>query len=79
MLREADLVLALSPRRITELQKRYGTLSHKVYTLPRYASGAPGEDGIADPSGQTMTAYRASVHQLLDHIDNLVDALRKTE
>jgi protein-tyrosine phosphatase len=79
MLREADLVLALSPRHTAELQRRYCGLSHKIHTLPRYASGAPGEDGVADPYGQTMTAYRASVHQLVGYIDGLVEALRKTE
>jgi protein-tyrosine phosphatase len=78
MLREADLVLALSPRHIAELRKRYGSLSHKVYTLPGYASGAPGEDGISDPYGQAMTAYRASVYQLVGYIDSLVETLRKT-
>jgi protein-tyrosine phosphatase len=78
MLREADLVLALSPRHMANLQERYGSLSHKVHTLPHYASGAPGEDGISDPYGQAMTAYRASVHQLVGYIDSLVEALRKT-
>jgi protein-tyrosine phosphatase len=79
MLREADLVLVLSPRHMAWLRKSYGSLSHKVHTLPRYASGAPGEDGISDPYGQAMTAYRASVHQLLGYIDSLVEALRETE
>jgi protein-tyrosine phosphatase len=79
MLRKADLVLALSPRHVAKLQKHYGGLSHKVHTLPQYASGAPGEDGIPDPYGQTMTAFRASVHQLVGYIDSLVEALRKTE
>jgi protein-tyrosine phosphatase len=78
ILREADLVLALSPRHIAQLRKRYGSLSHNVYTLPQYASGAPGEDGISDPYGQAMTAYRASVYQLVGYIDSLVEALRKT-
>jgi protein-tyrosine phosphatase len=78
MLREADLVLALGPRHMAQLQEHYGSLSYKVHTLPQYASGAPGEDGISDPYGQTMTSYRASVHQLVGYIDSLVEALRKT-
>ena len=78
MLREADLVLALSPRHMAQLRERYGSLSHKVHTLAQYASGAPAEDGISDPYGQAMTAYRASVYQLVGYIDSLVEALRKT-
>ena len=77
MLREADLVLAMSPRHMAQLRERYGSLSHKVQTLPRYASGAPGEDGISDPYGQAMTAYRASLYQLVGYIDSLVGVLRK--
>ena len=78
MLREADLVLAMSPRHMAQLQERYGPLSHKVHTLARYASGAPGEDGISDPYGQAMTAYRASLYQLVGYLDSLVGVLRKT-
>jgi protein-tyrosine phosphatase len=77
MLREADLVLAMSPRHMAQLQEHYGSLSHKVHTLPRYASGVPGEDGISDPYGQAMTSYRACVHQLVGYIDSLVEALRQ--
>jgi hypothetical protein len=33
---------------------------------------------ISDTYGQAMTAYRASVYQLVDYIDSLVDALSKT-
>ena len=77
MLREADLVLAMTPRHMAQLRERYGSLSYKVHTLPRYASGAPGEDGISDPYGQAMTAYRASLYQLVGYIDSLVGILRK--
>src|SRR3712207_267917 len=78
MLKEADLVLAMSPRHVVQLRERYGSLSYKVHTLLRYASGAPGDDGISDPYGQAMTAYRASLYQLVGYIDSLVETLRKT-
>ena len=78
VLREADLVLTLSPQHMAQLRKRYSSLSHKIHTLPEYVSGTPGDDSISDPYGQAMTAYRASVYQLVGYIDSLVEALRKT-
>jgi protein-tyrosine phosphatase len=78
MLREADVVLTLSPQHMAQLRKHYGNLSHKVHTLPEYTSGTPGDDGISDPYGHAMTAYRASLYQLVGHIDSLVETLRKT-
>src|ERR687894_1383855 len=77
MLGEADLVLAMGPRHVATLRRRFGDLSERVYTLPEYALGAPSEEGIPDPYGQTMTAFRASVRQLLEHIEGLVKRLER--
>ncbi len=57
--------------------RRFGLLPDKVYTLPEYALGAPSEEGIPDPYGLTMTAFRASVRQLLDCVDGLVERLER--
>lgn len=77
MLREADLILAMSPRQVAALRRRFGVLPDRVYTLPEYALGAPPEEGIPDPYGLTMTAFRASVRQLLECVDGLVGRLER--
>lgn len=77
MLREADLVLAMSPRQVAALSRRFGTPLTRVYALPEYALGAPPEEGIPDPYGHTMTAFRASVRQLLECVDGLVGRLKR--
>ncbi len=78
MLEEADLVLAMSPRHVAALHQNFGSLlDDKLYTLPEYSSGVPSEEGIPDPYGHTITAYRASVRQLLEHIEGLVKRLER--
>ena len=77
MLEEADLVLGMGPRHVATLRRRFGGLSERVYTLPEYALGAPPEEGIPDPYGQTMTAFRASVRQLLEYTEALVGRLER--
>jgi protein-tyrosine phosphatase len=77
MLREAGLVLAMSPRQVAALRQRFGALSNRVYTLPEYALGAPPQEGIPDPYGLTMTAFRASVRQLLECVEGLVERLER--
>ena len=77
MLEEADLVLGMGPRHVATLRRRFGDLSERVYTLPEYALGAPPEEGIPDPYGQTMTAFRASVCQLLEYTEGLVGRLER--
>ena len=77
MLGEVDLVLAMGPQHVATLRRRFGGLTQRVYALPEYALGAPPEEGIPDPYGQTMTAFRASVRQLLEHIEGLVKRLER--
>ena len=77
MLGEADLVLGMGPRHVAALRRRFGDLSERVYTVPEYALGAPPEEGIPDPYGQTMTAFRASVRQLLEYTEGLVKRLER--
>ena len=79
MLEESDVVLTMNPRHAAELRRRFGSLSEKVYTLQEYTTGAPGEEGIPDPHGHTMPAYRASVRQLLEYIGKLVERLEREE
>lgn len=77
MLGEADLVLAMSARQVETLRRRFGLPPGEVYTLPEYALGTSSEEGIPDPYGHTMTAFRASVRQLLDCVEGLVERLKR--
>jgi protein-tyrosine-phosphatase len=77
MLEEADLVLTMGPRHSATLHKHFGELPGKVYTLPEYTTGVSSEEGIPDPYGHTMTAYRASVRQLLEYIEGVVGRLER--
>jgi protein-tyrosine phosphatase len=76
MLEEADLVLTMGPWHTAKLRKDFGD-SSKVRTLPEYASGVSSEEGIPDPYGGPMVAYRASARQLFGLVDLLVDRLAK--
>ncbi len=75
MLEEADLVLAMSPQHVIELRRLFGSLPNNVHTLPEYTANVSGEHEISDPYGHSMAAYRASVRQLLEHIERLLDRL----
>ena len=77
MLEGADLVLAMGPRQVAALRRDFGGLSGKVHALPAYAVGAPDEEGIPDPYGHTMTAFRASLRQLLEHVERVVERLER--
>ena len=78
MLEEAELVLVMGPRHVATLQGRFKDLQQgKVYALPEYALGASAEEGIPDPYGYTMTAYRASVRQLLECVGGVVKRLER--
>ncbi len=75
MIEEADLMLTMTPRHIAELRRLFGNLPREVYTLLEYATGTSSEEGISDPYGNTMTAYRACVRQLLEGVSRVVDGL----
>jgi protein-tyrosine-phosphatase len=78
MLEEADLVLAMSPRHVAALNRNFKNLSdNKLYTLPEYASGVSSEEEIPDPYGHTITAYRASVRQLLEYVEGVIERLER--
>jgi protein-tyrosine-phosphatase len=78
MLEEANLVLAMSPRHVAALNERFGNLSdNKLHTLPEYAISVPCAEGIPDPYGHTITAYRASVRQLLECVEGVIERLKR--
>ena len=51
-------------------------MDDKLHTLPEYASGVPSEEGIPDPYGHTIAAYRASVRQLLECEESVIERLK---
>lgn len=72
MIEASDLVLAMSPKHVTEL-RRLSDRADKIYTLPEYATGAADKEGIPDPYGSPIIAYRASVRQLFEYVERTVD------
>lgn len=78
MLEGADLVLAMSPRHVEKLLGLSATSSGKIHTLPGYVGGGglAAEEGIPDPYGHSMAAYRASVRQIFGYVDLLVARLK---
>jgi protein-tyrosine phosphatase len=77
MLEEADLVLAMAPQHVAELRQLFEGFSHKVHTLPEYSSGVSGEEGITDPYGSSMVAYRASARQISEYTSLVVEDLKQ--
>jgi protein-tyrosine-phosphatase len=77
MLEGADLVLAMTPRHVEKLLGLSAASSGKIHILPDYvgASARMGE-GIPDPYGYSMAAYRASVRQIFECVDLLVARLK---
>lgn len=72
MLEAADLVLAMTPDHADILRRLSPPASDRVHTLVAFADGAAEGEGIPDPYGQSMTAHRASVRQLLGYLGRVV-------
>ena len=75
ILQESDLVLTMGLWHIEELRRVPGGSLREVYTLLKYVSSISGEEEVPDPYGSTMTAFRASVRQLLEYVELLVGRL----
>lgn len=75
MLEEAELVLAMTPQHAATLRRLRGSPSRGIHTLPEYATGAPDKEGISDPYGLTMAAYRVTVRQLYEYVERVVGRL----
>ena len=76
MLEEADLVLAMTPRHVSTLRRISTVPPDKIRTLIGYAKAAPDVEGVPDPYGQSMVAYRASVREIFGWVDNVVSRLK---
>lgn len=71
---DVDLVLTMSGRQRAELLRSYGASPDVVHTLPAYANGTPGRDGVVDPHGQSMQTYRVTSREILGYVGPLLDA-----
>ncbi|WP_273887140.1 low molecular weight protein arginine phosphatase [Rubrobacter naiadicus] len=73
MLREADLVLAMTPAHVEEMSRSFGELPDSVHVLTEYVGSGSG--GISDPYGLSMSSYRACARHLFECIEPLVKKL----
>ena len=78
LLEGADLVLAMGPRHVREIEKSFGP-SGKVYTLRGYDGEDRDGEEIPDPYGLTAHAYRASLRQLLEYVEGVLERLRRED
>ncbi len=72
MIEQADLVLAMTPQHVEALRRLSTASSGKIYTLPGYANDTPDREGIADPYGLSIVAYRASVRRIFECVDLVI-------
>lgn len=78
MLEEADLVLAMTPHHVATLHRLIGGPSKKIRTLAGYAKDVPDTEGIPDPYGMPIIAYRASAREIYEHVDRVLGKLADT-
>lgn len=69
---EADLIFVMTPGHIDPVKAMGGR--GKVHVLDQYASGTRG-DGISDPFGSDLGAYRETADALERHLEKLFDRL----
>ncbi len=70
----AELVLAMTPQITATLHRLGGNPAGGIHALPGYAVGLWGE-GIPDPYGLTITAYRSTLRQLSEHVERVLGRL----
>lgn len=71
MIEGAELVLAMTPQHAATLRRMGGTPARGIHALPEYAMGTV-DQGIADPYGLTMSAYRSTLRQIYEHVERVV-------
>lgn len=75
MIEGAKLVLAMSPQHVETLRESYEGASIKTYALPEYATDTPARDGVTDPYGYPLSAYRKSVRLLYEYVERTIKKL----
>jgi protein-tyrosine-phosphatase len=74
-IREADLVLGMTPQHATALRQLCAAPPTKVRTLLGHATGTIDAEGISDPYGQSIVAYRASARRIFECLNLLIARL----
>ena len=74
MLGGTDLVLTMTPKHTATVRRLGKEPAGGVHTLQGYATGVLG-DGIPDPYGLTIAAYRSILRQLYEHVERAVGRL----
>ncbi len=74
MVKAAELVLAMTPQHAATLGRLGGEPPRGIHTLPEYAIGVA-DEGIPDPYGLTMAAYRSTLRQLYEYVERVMDRL----
>jgi protein-tyrosine-phosphatase len=76
LLEEADLVLTMSRRQSAQLIENIGAPLAKVQALLEYSNATGGgREGIVDPHGRSLQAYRATSRELFGYADLLLHHL----
>ena len=72
----SELVLAMTPKHAATVRRVAGAEPPPggVHTLTGYAGGVA-DEGIADPYGLTMAAYRGTLRRLHEHVERVVGRL----
>jgi len=74
MIRNADLVLAMTPEHRETLHRNFPEFREKIHTLSEYSIGAAAA-GIADPYGYDFSVYRTSAREILRHVELVFERL----
>ena len=72
LVREADLILAMSPAHRDRVEALGG--AGRTHLLGEYAGGAPGR-GVSDPYGGDLDVYRATFDELQVAVERVLDRL----
>jgi protein-tyrosine-phosphatase len=70
---EADLIFVMTPGHLEQVKQMGGR--GKVHVIDEYASEGS-ENGVADPYGGDLEAYRHTADALEDHLERVFDRLK---
>jgi protein-tyrosine-phosphatase len=77
IVRDADLILGMSPQHVTTARRLGG--EGKSYLLSQYAAGGESDRAIRDPFGGDLDAYRSTADDLQEQVRLAIDRfLRET-